>query len=116
MNDRNSLDIFLKELFKSIKYFIDKALKKTTKVYDGLVISNNNNGRWNVKYNGEIHAIKAYGSVAPIVNSIVKVIVPQGNQSLAWFFVPIDLEQGNTGPYFTPSVSDEGIISWTNNG
>ena len=116
MNDRNSLDIFLKELFKSIKYFIDKALKKTTKVYDGLVISNNNNGRWNVKYNGEIHAIKAYGSVAPTVNSIVKVIVPQGNQSLAWFFIPIDLEKGDTGYTFIPSVSNSGIISWTNDG
>lgn len=62
----------------------------STYAYDGIVVSNNNDGRWNIKYNGEIHPIKLYGSILPSINSMVKVIVPQGNQNLAWFFVNSD--------------------------
>ena len=95
---------------------ISRDLKNnSTKIYDGIVISNNNDGRWNIKYNGETHAVKLYGSALPSVNSMVKVVVPQGNQNLAWFFIANGGSSSN-GATFIPSVSEDGIISWTNNG
>lgn len=114
-------NVVIDEMLRSIQYMIDKAMSKTTQCYDGLVLSNAGNGKWNIMYNGETHAIKGYGVATPSINTVVKVIIPQGNQALAWFFVPIDGSGGggggtSDGIYYTPSVSDEGIISWTNNG
>lgn len=115
MNKTNK-DNALNEIIKSIFYMIQNSIKKTTQVYDGIVISNNNDGRWNIKYNGEIHAVKLYGSTLPSVNSIVKVVVPQGNQNLSWFFMPGDVGGSGDGTTFIPSVSQDGVISWTNDG
>ena len=114
MNNNSQYDKTLDELVKSFAYMVE-SLKTSTKIYDGIVISNNNDGRWNIKYNGEIHPVKPYGTVLPSVDSIVKVIIPQGNQALSWFFIN---EGGGTGDgtTFIPSVSEEGIISWTNDG
>ena len=75
----------INEILKSVWYLIKKAMRKTTRVYDGIIISNNNDGRWNVRYNGNLHAVKPYGSITPTVGAMVKVIVPQGNQALAFF-------------------------------
>ena len=110
----------ISEIIRGMTYMVNDTINNNmTKVYDGIVISNNNDGRWNIKYNGETHPVKAYGTVIPNANAIVKVIVPQGNQALSWFFIPIDGSGGGGGTdgiYYTPTVSDEGIISWTNNG
>lgn len=73
------------EILKSVWYLINKAMRKTTKVYDGIIISNNNDGRWNIQYNGNIHAVRPYGSITPTVGAMVKVIIPQGNQALSFF-------------------------------
>lgn len=113
MNEMNSA---IEELIKSFNYMLTLSMKETTKCYDGIVLSSNNNGKWNVKYNGEIHALKGYGTAIPNVNTIVKVIVPQGNQALAWFFVPIESSFGEKSATFIPSVSETGIISWSNDG
>lgn len=118
---KDQYQLAINEMLKSFGYLIEEAMKKTTKCYSGVVISNNNDGRWNIKYNGEIHPVKGYGGVIPTVNSVVKVFVPQGNQSLAWFFIPGSDSgggggTGKDGATFFPSVSEEGIISWTNNG
>lgn len=110
------MDSAIEQLLKSIDFMIKSALKNTTKIYNGFVISNNNDGRWNVQYNGEIHPIQAYGAAVPTVGMIVKVIVPQGNQALSWFFVPIESSGSSGGTTFIPSVSQDGIISWTNDG
>ena len=115
MNKTNK-DNALNEIIKSIFYMIQNSIKKTTQIYDGIVISNNNDGRWNIKYNGETHAVKLYGSTLPSVNSIVKVVVPQGNQNLSWFFMPGGVEGSGDGTTFIPSVSQDGVISWTNDG
>ena len=73
------------ELLKSINFMITSALSKTTKIYEGIIVSNNNDGRWNIQYNGEIHAVKPYNVSNPTVGSMVKVFVPQGNQAIAFF-------------------------------
>nr|DAF59697.1 MAG TPA: hypothetical protein [Siphoviridae sp. ct0Wl9] len=110
------MDSAIEELIKSFNYMLTLSMKETTKCYDGIVLSSNNNGKWNVKYNGEIHALKGYGTAIPNVNTIVKVIVPQGNQALAWFFVPIESSFGEKSATFIPSVSETGMISWSNDG
>ena len=75
-------------IIKSMEFLINNYLKnKQTVIYDGIIVSNNNDGKWNIKYNGEVHSVKLYGSGTPNVNDVVKVIIPQGNQALAWFFV-----------------------------
>lgn len=76
----------LDELIKAMQYLIDQTMGNTTKVYDGLVKSDAGNGRWNIEVNKKIHALKAYGSITPAVNMMVKVIVPEGNFSKAFFF------------------------------
>lgn len=113
---QNDNQAAIKEMLKSFAYLLDEALKKTTKTYDGIVLSSTSDSRkWNVKYNNEVHAIKIYGVGTPTANMMVKVIVPQGNQALAWFFVPTGGGGGTgDGATFYPSVSEEGIISWTN--
>lgn len=110
----------IEQIIRGMTYMVNDTINNNmTKVYDGIVISNNNDGRWNVKYNGETHPVKPYGPIIPDVNTIVKVIVPQGNQALSWFFIPgsdTGGGGGNNGVTFIPSVSENGIISWTNNG
>lgn len=115
---QNDNQAAIKEMLKSFAYLLDEALKKTTKTYDGIVLSSTSDSRkWNVKYNNEVHTIKIYGVGTPTANMMVKVIVPQGNQALAWFFVPGGSGGGTgDGATFIPSVSEEGIISWTNDG
>lgn len=110
---QNDNQVAIKEMLKSFAYLLEEGLKSTTKVYDGIVVSISNN-QWSVRYNGEVHSLRLYGKTIPKVNSMVKVFVPQGNQSLAWFFVPTEVES-NDGATFIPEVSSEGIISWTNN-
>lgn len=72
------------EIIRSFDYMV-KLLQKATLNYDGFIISSNIDGTWNVRYNGEVHAIPSYGSIRPAVNMMVKVFVPQGNQNLAYF-------------------------------
>ena len=74
------------QLIRGIKYIVQKIVKKnSTQVYDGIVLSESADGKWNVQYNGQSHAIKPY-KMTPTTNTMVKVFVPQGNQNLAFFF------------------------------
>lgn len=72
-------------LIKGIQYIVDQTLKNNmTKSYDGLVLSENTDGTWNIQFNGKTHAIKPY-KITPTPNTMVKVIVPQGNLNIAYF-------------------------------
>lgn len=77
------------QLLRGIDYIIEKYIKKTTKCYDGIILSKDTSStnKWNIRYNGEVHSVALYGSNTPTVGQMVKVIIPQGNQALAWFFV-----------------------------
>lgn len=75
----------LSEILKGIKYLINQALLKTTKCYDGIILSQNDNDKWTIKFNGESHVIKKYGNITPAIGMVVKVIIPQNNMSLAFF-------------------------------
>ena len=85
MENQSSMDSAIEVLIKSFDYMLNMALSKTTKIYEGIILSNNNDGRWNIQYNGETHPVKPYGSIIPSVGMNVKVIIPQGNQAIAFF-------------------------------
>ena len=85
MDNQTLNDAAINELLKSFNYMIKNAIKHTTKIYSGLIVSNNNDGKWNVQYNGEIHAIQPHSLANPSVGQIVQVFIPQGNQSIAFF-------------------------------
>lgn len=76
----------IEEIIRGIAWMIQEAVKNyVTNSYDGIIVSQSNDNKWDVQYNGRIHTISPYGSVVPSVGKMVKVIVPQGNQSLAYF-------------------------------
>lgn len=88
MNNQNLADNFIEQIIKSIEYMLKQYMDRTTKVYDGVIVSSNSDGKWNVRYNGETHSVKPYGGGTPAAGMMVKVIIPQGNQALAWFLTP----------------------------
>lgn len=137
MNNNNTLWDAIQEIIRSCQVMITESVKKTTKVYDGLIVSNAGDKQWNVRYNGENHTVKQYGTVSYLQGSSVKVFVPQGNQNLAFIMDEASGSgggggdvgppgppgptgpqgpQGEDGTTFTPSVSANGVISWTNDG
>lgn len=84
-NNQQSYQEALKAIVDGFFYAIQEYEKhNSTKIYDGIVKSSADNNKWNVQYNGETHAIKAY-NINPTIGSMVKVYVPQGNQNLAYF-------------------------------
>lgn len=86
-----------KEILRGILYLFKLFMKQTTQVYDGIVVSAGTNNTWNIQYNNETHSVKSYGSGVPTINMMVKVVVPQGNQSKAWFFIPGSSSAGGEG-------------------
>ncbi len=75
----------IQEILKSFQFLVNETLKYNTKIYDGMIISKANETSWEVRYNGENHILKQYGNAAIDVGKTVKVFIPQGNQSLAYF-------------------------------
>ena len=75
----------ISQIVKGISQMIDNKISKTTKIYSGQVLSKNADGSYNVKYNGQTHAIMPYKMTDSETGIIVKVFVPQGNQNLAFF-------------------------------
>lgn len=74
------------ELLKGMYYMIQELFKKnSTRVYNCLAVSEAGNGKWNVKYNGETHAVSPY-RITPVAGQIYKVVIPNGNQNLAYFY------------------------------
>lgn len=82
---RNDYQRAIQEILKSIGYLLAESRKQNTQCYDGIVLKSSGNGKWDVQYNGEIHSLTPYGSIVPSVGKIVKVIIPQGNTSIAFF-------------------------------
>lgn len=103
-------------IISGVSQYIEQYLGQNgTFVYDGLVKGILDNTRYSIQYNGKVHAVKLYGKAAPTIGQVVKVVVPQGNDSVSWFFIPGDGNGGtDDGATFIPSVSSEGVISWTN--
>ena len=82
---QNDYQSAIKEILKGVAYLLAESAKQNTQCYDGIIIEDNGNGKWNVQYNGETHSHKPYGSIVPAIGKMVKVIIPQGNTSVAFF-------------------------------
>lgn len=82
---QNDYQNAIKEILKGVVYLLAESAKQNTQCYDGIIIEDNGNGKWNVQYNGETHSLKPYGSIVPAIGKMVKVIIPQGNTSVAFF-------------------------------
>lgn len=82
---QNDYQNAIKEILKGVAYLLSESAKQNTQCYDGIIVGNNNNGKWKVQYNGETHTLKPYGSIVPSIGQLVKVIIPQGNTSMAFF-------------------------------
>ena len=115
MNEK--VDSTIEEIIRSVQFLINQKVKKTTQCYDGLVVSFDSGNKWNIKYNGEIHSIQSYGDFVTQINSVVKVFIPQGNQSLSWFFVvgdggePIPIEGDKTYVFTQQTASDSWLVN-----
>lgn len=73
------------ELLRAIQYMIDEATKKQTQIYNGLIVGANGDD-WSVQVNGKVYTMSQYGEIStPSVGKIVKVVLPNGNASLAFF-------------------------------
>nr|DAR61758.1 MAG TPA: hypothetical protein [Caudoviricetes sp.] len=82
----NDTDRAINAILEGVNYLIERAMQKNgTQIYTGRVVSQGNNGQWNVIYNGKTYPIDYYGTGEPSVNQVVKIFVPQGNQSIAFF-------------------------------
>lgn len=75
----------IQKLIEGFSILLKEAIKNTTKIYSGVIISQGSNGKWNIRYNGETHLISSYGNITPVIGNMVKVIIPDGNQNLAFF-------------------------------
>lgn len=82
---QNDYQSAVQEILKGVAYLLAESAKRNTQCYDGIIIGDNGNGKWNVQYNGETHSLKPYGSIVPSIGKMVKVIIPQGNTSVAFF-------------------------------
>lgn len=80
--NQEALNVIIKGIAKMLNDF---KQKEATQIYDGLVVSQGDSNKWEIKYNGKTHLLKHYGNITPSVNKIVKVFIPQGNQNLAFF-------------------------------
>lgn len=84
-DEQNLFSQALIEILKSTDYMINQSIKETTKIYDGLIVSANADGTYNIRFNNETKAVKKYGGGTPQAGQMVKVYVPQGNFNLSYF-------------------------------
>lgn len=81
MNNQQAINQIIQGVHKLITNHFNTY---ATMIYNGIVVSNNNDGKWNIQYNGETHAMKPY-KITPNVGDMVKVFIPNGNQNLSFF-------------------------------
>ena len=82
MNDNEKA---LEQLLLSMKFLMEELLKNTTKIYDGIVVSQYDDKYWNVHYNGHTEKVEHYGDRTITAGKNVKIVIPQGNSNLSYF-------------------------------
>lgn len=83
-NDNERFGEAVDAIAKSVDYMLKQNALGQTKIYIG-ILTNENNGVYSVRVNGETYTIPQYGNFTHGVNEAVKVFVPQGNMNLAFF-------------------------------
>lgn len=104
-DSQTAFNRLIAEVLKSTDYMITQSVKNTTKIYDGLIVSANANGTFNVRFNNETQVVRQYGSGSPQVGQMVKVFLPQGNSNLSYFALAGD-NSDDTATVLVPIASN----------
>lgn len=72
----------VREILRGVQYMIEEAtMKSQTQIYNGIYIGNGE-----VQLNGKVYTLPQYGNIStPTNGAVVKVFVPNGNMSMAFF-------------------------------
>lgn len=91
MENENLYQTAADEMIRGMRYLAQNKQGRAsssgyTEIYDGILVADNGDGKWKVRVNGKEQLLKPYGSVTLAPNTMVKVVIPQGNYSNAFFF------------------------------
>jgi len=75
------------EILDAIEILLNGKFKKQTTIENGLVKTVNTDGTCGIKIRGKIFNLQNYSGISIPINSVVKVFVPYGDMTLA-FFIP----------------------------
>ena len=75
----------IKEMLKSFGFLMKIFSNQTTKIYDGLIIGENDDGSWNVRYNGPVHPYTKSPVLSAFFGVMLCVFLLRGHQNLAYF-------------------------------
>lgn len=85
MNNSNQIyKEAVESITNSVQYMIAQTTKNMTQIYNGIVVSVNNNN-YTISVNGQEYIIKQYGNLIHVAGDVVKVFIPQGNMNIAFF-------------------------------
>lgn len=75
------------DILDAIEIIVDKKIKEnTTQIYSGICVSVSGN-TCHMTINGKDNVVQFYGST-PVVGSVYRVFVPNGNMSMGFIIVP----------------------------
>ena len=108
-----------KEILDAVNIIVSKRMNNIAKILFGTVVGLDEQNFCTININGVTHKIRYYGNVIPDNNKKYPLFVPSSGMSQA--FIITGVSSGGDGPsgdvvVYTPSVSSDGVLSWTNNG
>ena len=108
-----------KEILDAVNIIVSKKMNNIAKILFGTVVGLDEQNFCTININGVTHKIRYYGNVIPDNNKKYPLFVPSSGMSQA--FIITGVSSGGDGPsgdvvVYTPSVSSDGVLSWTNNG
>ena len=108
-----------KEILDAINIIVSKRMNDIAKILFGTVVGLDEQNFCTININGVTHKIRYYGNVIPDNNKKYPLFVPSSGMSQAFIITGVSSGgDGSSGDVvvYTPSISSEGVLSWTNNG
>ena len=108
-----------REILDAINIIVSKRMNNIAKILFGTVVGLDEQNFCTININGVTHKIRYYGNVIPDNNKKYPLFVPSSGMSQA--FIITGVSSGGDGSIgdavvYTPSISSDGVLSWTNNG
>ena len=108
-----------KEILDAINIIVSKRMNNIAKILFGTVVGLDEQNFCTININGVTHKIRYYGNVIPDNNKKYPLFVPSSGMSQAFIITGVSSGgDGSSGDVvvYTPSISSDGVLSWTNNG
>lgn len=108
-----------KEILDAINIIVSKRMNDIAKILFGTVVGLDGQNFCTININGVTHKIRYYGNVIPDNNKKYPLFVPSSGMSQAFIITGVSSGgDGSSGDavVYTPSISSDGVLSWTNNG